>query len=100
MTSDRAPDEQFYAGIRRQLVALGSRVGAADHYALAEMVQLRELFEEQMEAAIAQLRNDPDYPATWEDIAEALGMTKSAARKKYQHLGGLRRRGAQPVGWR
>jgi hypothetical protein len=98
--STNTPDEKFYAGIRRQLTALGSRVGAADCVALAEMAELRRLFDEQMTEAVRQLRNDPDYPATWDDIGEALGMTKSAARKHYAHVGGLRQRGAQPVGWR
>lgn len=99
-TRDRAPDEQFYAGIRRQLVALGSRVGSADCVALAEMVKLRELFDQQLVEAIRQLRNDPSYPATWDDIGEATGMTRTSAARKYRHLGGLRGAGAQPSNWR
>lgn len=100
MTDQRTPDEKFYAGIRRQLVALGQRVGAADPVALAEMAELRRLFDEQMEYAIGQLRNDPDYPASWDDIGDALGMTRTSAARKYRHVGGLRQAGAQPVNWR
>lgn len=97
---ERVPDEQFYAGIRRQLCALANRVGAADCVALAEMVAIREEFDRHIESVIGQLRNDVECPASWTDIAEALGTTRGNACKRYAHLGGARAAGGQPGNWR
>lgn len=98
--SERVETEQYIEGFRRQLRALVARVGEGDVESLRALVALRDEFDAGIAAAIGNLRNDPDLPMAWSQIAEALGMSIRTCVRRYHHVGGLRQRGGQPGNWR
>jgi hypothetical protein len=89
---------QYVAFVRRDLRALSRRVDSVG--TLAEMAALREEFEGHLIDAVARLRHDEDWPASWTDIGRAFGVGADAARKRFGKVGGIRRRGGQPGNWR
>ncbi len=86
--------------VRRVLRGLSQRVGTADLEALRAMTALRDELEGCILDAVSGLRHDSDLPASWEDIGEAMGITRQAAQRRYGKVGGIRRPGGQPAGWR
>lgn len=92
--------EELFAASRRILRALSRRVAEGDLEALAEMASLRDELEGCILEAVAGLRNDPELPASWEDIGRALGTTKQVVLRRYRKVGGARQPGGQPGNWR
>ncbi len=95
-----AEPADYLTFVRRVLRGAGQRVGSADIEALREMAALRDELEGCIFAAVAGLRNDPDLPASWEDIGKALGVTRQQAQRRYGAVGGIRQPGGQPGNWR
>ncbi len=91
---------EYLVFVRRVLRGMSERVGSADIVALRGMVELRDELERSIEGAIRGLRHDPDLPASWDAIGQALGVTRQAAQQRYGTVGGARRPGGQPGNWR
>jgi hypothetical protein len=91
---------EYLIFVRRVLRGLAKRVGSADLNALREMAALRDELEGCMLDAVAGLRHDEAAPASWWEIGQALGITRQAAQRRYGSVGGIRRVGGQPGGWR
>ncbi|MFJ1460993.1 hypothetical protein [Nocardia sp. N2S4-5] len=72
---------EFAALSRRIIRAYARRVGAADPAALAELVALQNSVDEAMGKVVAGLRA-AGY--SWTDIARELGVTRQAARQRWQ----------------
>lgn len=91
------PIDELFLAARRILGALGRRFEDGDCTQLRELVEVRSMVETTITEAVRGLRHDPDLPASWADIGEALGVTAQAAQKRYGHVGGARRPGGQPA---
>jgi len=85
----------YVAFARRILRALSRRVGA-DLDGLRDLVALRDEVDGTIADAVARLRNDPDIPASWGEIAEVLGQPRSTVSSRYSKAGGARQPGGQP----
>lgn len=96
--------EEYFAFVERVTVRLAEMVGGADVDALGRYKALCDHLTDVMRAgvdlAVQGLLTDPDYPAKLSDIAEALGVTTSAASKRFKHVPKVRRQGGQPGQWR
>lgn len=89
--------EELVTALRRMVTALSKRIiHDGDLDALAEMRSLAHHLDEKTTEAVAGLRHHPIYPASWQEVAVGLGVTKRAVRKRYGHLGGRREPGGQP----
>jgi hypothetical protein len=92
---------EYLAFVRRIHRALSRRVGDdADLEALAELVALIDDLEGHVIDAVARLRHDPVWPASWADIGRAFGIDRRTAHERYSKVGGRRRPGGQPGEWR
>jgi hypothetical protein len=107
--SDETPIEEYFVFVRRVMAKLAERVGAADVVALAEMAEIRRELDDHITSAVVSLRADLAAPATWQEIADALGMSRGGASVKYDTRldtdryakgTGSRRQGGQPAHWR
>jgi hypothetical protein len=85
---------EFAAFTRRILRAYARRVGAGDLDALSDLARLREECDGHLIDAVARLRNDWSY--SWQQIADALGISRQAAQQRWRKAGGTRRIGGQP----
>lgn len=74
----------FAAFVRRIVRAYGRRLADADEVDLAEAWRLRELLDQQIDAAIPALRER----YSWQAIGDAVGMSKQAAHERWRHLEG------------
>lgn len=92
--------DELIAGIRRITRSLGQRVGWDGPDALRALVTLRREIDDAVDAAVVVMRHDERYPASWTEIADALGVTQQATIQRYGHVGGLRQAGGQPGSWR
>lgn len=72
----------YLAGVKRMIRAAGRRVADADEFELAELLTLRDDVEAAIRVAIEGQRSGPAQ-RSWSDIADALGVTRQAAFKRY-----------------
>jgi len=86
----------YVAFARRILRALSRRVGG-DLDGLRDLVALREEVDGAITDAVARLRNDPDQPASWGELAEVLGVPRSTVSSRYGKASGARQPGGQPA---
>ena len=101
LSRDYVEIDDLLGGIRRIAKALGRRVGTdGDLAGLAALVELRNELDGAIIDAVAGLRHDECYPASWAEIAQALGVTRRAVIDRFGKVGGIRRPGGQPAGWR
>jgi hypothetical protein len=96
---DETTNDEFIAALRRLLRALSRRAGA-DLLTFHDMAQLDEELHGHMIDAVARLRHDPVLPASWQDIGNALGISRQAAQERFGKVGGIRRPVGQPGNWR
>jgi CRP-like cAMP-binding protein len=87
---------EYVAFTGRILRALSRRVGG-DLDALGDLARLRAEVDGAITDAVARLRNDAHQPASWQEIADQLGVTRSAASDRYGKVGGARAAGGQPA---
>jgi len=85
---------QYNAAVHRLIAAAGKRAGS-DINALAGLAALADSVEVALRTAVHQLRNDPDMPASWAQIGQALGISRQAAQERFRGTG-LRKPGGQP----
>lgn len=99
--------DQFAGFVRRILAAYGRRAGA-DLDALGTLKSMRAELDEAITEAVRRLRNDPDTPASWAEIADQLGIKPQSAHELYgtagrpgkrprPNIGGGRKPGGQPA---
>lgn len=74
---------EFPAFMRRLLRAWSRRVGEADTYDLAELVAFRDELDAAIEDAIYAGREGLS-PWSWTDIADAVGISRQAARQRWR----------------
>jgi hypothetical protein len=107
--SDETPIEEYFVFVRRVMAKLAERVGAADVVALGEMAAIRGELDDHITTAVHALRADAMAPATWQEIGDALGMSRGGASVKYdtrldteryEKGTGSRQAGGQPAHWR
>lgn len=97
LSRDYVEVQELIVAVERIARSLGRRVGIdGDLDALAGLCRLRIELDGAVTSAVAGLRNDERYPASWSEIAGALGVTRRAAIQRFGHVGGLRRPGGQP----
>jgi hypothetical protein len=72
------------------------RVGG-DIETLAELLRLRDELDNVIEGTVARLRSEEGGSHSWAEIAERLGVTRSAVQQRWRHVGGARKRGGQPA---
>jgi hypothetical protein len=89
-------NDQFAGFVKRILRAYGRRVGA-DLDALGTLKAMRDELDQAIEDGVARLRNDPDQPASWQEIGDQLGIRRQSAQERYAHVGGARTTGGQPA---
>lgn len=71
---------EFLAMAARIITAAGERVSDADAQDLRALLELRDVLDEAIIAAVAGLR---ESGTTWEDIGAATGTTRQAAIMKW-----------------
>ena len=87
---------RFVARIMRSYGARALQ-GELDPTALAQLVELRAVVDEQIAATVAALRSEAGGAYSWAAVGEGLGMPREAAYRKYGRRGaGARRAGGQP----
>lgn len=75
---------EYAAMMRRLIRRYGVRVGNGDPVDLAEMVAIRDTFDEAIRVAV---RGQHDADFSWREIAEGLGTTREAAWQRYRRQG-------------
>lgn len=95
----RVENTDYGAFLKRAVRALGRRVAAGDVEDLAELVALRQELDEATAEAVRGLRAEPSA-ASWQAIADVLGITRQAAMQRWPDVGGARRPGGQPAALR
>jgi hypothetical protein len=85
----------------RVVAAFASRVGEGDIDSLAALVELRAQLDDNIAAAVADLRAAPNL-YSWAQIAERLGITRQAAMQRWpaRDKTTARQPGGQPLGVR
>lgn len=97
MTEHRAVENSAYAGFARRIIrAMARRVGAGDIAALPELVALRDELDGFIEDAVRDLRSEAGGSHSWAELGDVLGVTRTAAQKRWGHVGGARKVGGQP----
>jgi CRP-like cAMP-binding protein len=101
-TEKRTGTDEYVKFATRILRSYARKAQAAevDVTALSHMAILAAQVEEQTVAMVAALRSEAGGAYSWAQIGDALGMTRSAAFKRYAHLveaEGARRPGGQPA---
>jgi hypothetical protein len=84
-TEKKCGTTEYVGAVRRFLRRFGkaAEVGEVDVTSLEQLVTIREEVEEQMALVVRALRSEAGGSYSWEAIGQALGMTRSAAYKKY-----------------
>jgi hypothetical protein len=92
---------EYAAFARRVVTAFADRVGDGDLDALPELLALRDQLDRDIATAVASLRAEP-HLYSWRNIAEAIGVTRQAAMKRWPNPDKARARqpGGQPLGVR
>lgn len=89
--------DELIVALHRMVKALGRRASTdGDLEALAGLKVLEADIRSELERTVANLRNHEVYPASWGELAGAMGVTSKAVRKRYGHVGGRRQPGGQP----
>jgi hypothetical protein len=86
---------EFAALFQRLLRAWTRRAGAGDLDALASMAAHGDEVDAHLLDAIAMLRDEP-HCYSWQEIGDALGISRQAAQQRFGKVGGARRVGGQP----
>lgn len=73
---------EFVGMIRRCIRAAGRRVAAGDVCCLTDLADIRGAVDDAITEAVAGLRDEP-WCYTWEQIGEALGITRQAAQQRF-----------------
>jgi hypothetical protein len=81
---------QYGDFIRRAVRAYGRRVGAGEVDELADLLSLRDVVDEAVAQAVAELRDEP-HAHSWQRIADVVGM------QRWPDAPGARRAGGQPA---
>jgi hypothetical protein len=76
----RVETTEYLAMLRRMLVAAGRRVAAADEDELAQLVALRDVLEEAIEAGVRGQRSSGSSLA---QIGRGLGVSRQAVHKRW-----------------
>lgn len=79
-TIDTATYIRFTA---RVIAGAGRRAAGSDQEELYQLLRLREVVDEAIVEAVRGLRTSG---ATWQDIADAIGVTRQAAFKRWHEL--------------
>lgn len=74
--------------LRRMGRALVRRAGDGDVLALVALVESREALDQAIVEAAQALHYDSPLQATWGAIGRELGMTRQAARQRFERKGG------------
>jgi hypothetical protein len=86
---------EFSEFVRRILRAYARRVGDGDLDALGALAALRDEIDGHLVDAVAMLRHEP-FSYSWQQIGDALGITRQSAQERFRKAGGARRPGGQP----
>ena len=76
---------EYASAVARFLRRYGkkAREGALDTESLVQLVELREILDQQTCEVVHALRSTEGGSHSWAEIGRALGMTRAAARNKY-----------------
>ena len=92
---------EYHAFMTRLLRSYGRKAkeGQLDSTALAQLTEIQAMLEEQIAETVAALRSEVGGQHSWAEIADGLGITRSAAFKRYSHLDSkdVRTVGGQPA---
>lgn len=98
---NRAGSAEYLAFARRVLRSYGRRAvtDGADGDTLAALATLREEIDAQTRATVHAMRSADGGAYSWQEIGDALGITRAAAFKRYGagDPASARRPGGQPV---
>jgi tellurite resistance protein len=87
-TEKRTGTHEYHKFTTRMVRSYGRKAlaGDLDTTALEYMADLQREVDAQMVATVAALRSEAGGGYSWAQIGEAMGMTRTAAFKRYAHL--------------
>jgi hypothetical protein len=88
-------DEDYRAGVLRLVNGYAARIDAGGVAALADAVAIRAALDAVIDAGVETCKG-PAWAASWASIAEAVGLSRSAAAERWAGAGSARRPGGQP----
>jgi len=88
-------DADYRAGLLRLVNGYGPRVKASGTAALADAVAIRAALDAIIDAAVETCRG-PAWSASWAELADALGVSRSTVAERYAAVESARRPGGQP----
>lgn len=94
-TRGRAEDDVYRALLTRLLKVYRRRIEESGLPALADVVALRDILDTVIDTGVGTCRSER-FEASWSEIGEATGLTRSAAHERWGSLGGARKPGGQP----
>ena len=89
-------NDEFHGFMERMMKAYRRRVSEGDIEALPKLVALEDDLADAITESVRALRNDPDHPYSWAEIARVLGVSRQACMQRWGHVGGTRTAGGQP----
>ena len=89
-------NDAFHAWMKRMIRANARKVGEGDIEALTKLVALEDDLADAITESVRALRNDPDHPYSWAEIARVLGVSRQACMQRWGQVGGNRKAGGQP----
>lgn len=99
--SEKSTGTQQYAAFMKRLARSYGRkavAGELDTTALEQLVEVRAMVDEQIGEVVHALRTERGGAYSWQQIGDALGMTRAAAYKKYGPSDNeARKQGGQPT---
>jgi AraC-like DNA-binding protein len=99
-TKRRRENTEYIGFVQRVVRGLRRRTAEeGDLVALQGLAELRAQLDDELLAAITELRTDR-WAYSWAEIADAMGMSRSAVHERFQKAGGVRQAGGQPLKWR
>lgn len=86
LDTEKATGTQQYAAFMKRLARSFGRkavAGELDTTALEQLVEIRAMLDDQIGEVVHALRTEQGGAYSWQQIGDALGMTRAAAYKKY-----------------
>jgi hypothetical protein len=83
----------------RYLNGYAGRIDSEGTEALADVVRLRALLDAVIDAGVETCKG-PAWSASWAELAEALGLSRSTVAERYAAVESTRRPGGQPANLR
>jgi hypothetical protein len=90
-------NDEIAESVARQIRKLGERVGReGDVESIPLLLELEQAVADALDSAMAGLRHEP-WSYSWAQIGDRIGMTRQGVQRRWGHVGGDRKAGAQPA---